>query len=353
MNDELLNIRIFDTDGEDHTVPAEILIHVLQCLQQSVFLIAMDNEGACFSQRARPSAEVRRTYALMCSLPASGSYALPLKLGDPSGNLFAPEKISAVAEKLESSLDSLASGAVSEFNRLFRSFDCRNKVAEAFRSLLPKPGAKWKLGFSRLMAKAHRPEIVLSAALHKHIPEFVRPTPAEEVAQTVTGYLHAMDFARHSITIHHPETQKQLDCYYDESLEISLVESRRELVQVTGTVILDDLGGIKQITDVESIDPVDLSDFILETIPYGNRNLKFKTPLILTPFLNDSMQLLCIENTDLNINVFAHTREQLIEELYQQIAALWLEYALEDDSKLTASAHELKKRLHSAIEEES
>jgi hypothetical protein len=351
MSKEELKIRIFDIDKDDHTVPAEVLIHVLQHLQQSVFLIAMDNEGVSISQRARPTADIRKTYTLRCSVPISGSYALPMVLGDPTGNMFASEKITSVAETLESSLDAVASGATAEFNKLFRSTDCRNKVAEAIKALLPKPGEQWKVGFSRAVLTIPRPEIILSAAIHKRIQELIRPIESEVVPQTVNGYLHAMDFAKHSITIQHPETQKQLECYYDESLEIALVENRRELVQVTGTVVLDVEGGIKEIIAVESIEAVDMSDFVIDSIPYLNGMLKSKVSLVFTPTLNDSKQLLCIENGDLGIDVFASTREQLFEELQEQIGALWLEYALEVDEKLTPSALELKRHLFAAFAE--
>jgi hypothetical protein len=351
MTREKLNIRIFDIDDDDHTVPAEVLINVLKHLQHSVFLIAMNNENTNISERARPNAEIRKKYALRCSIPVSGSYAQPLTLGDPTGDLFAQEKISQVAESLEASLEAIASGATESFNRLFHSNDCRNRVAESIKNLLPKAGQKWKVGFSRLMSMA-RPEVVLSSTIHKHIQEMIRPVESEVVPQTVNGLLHAMDFAKKSITILHPETQKHLECFYEESLEIELVENRRELVQVTGTVVKGINDEIKEIVDVESIEAVDLSDFVIENIPFNGGLLKLKSSLVLKPFLNDSKQLLCIEHNELGINVFAFTRENLLEELQEQLAALWIEYALEDDAKLTNSARELKHFLLAAFEED-
>jgi hypothetical protein len=348
MSLENLKIRIFDIDDEDHTVPADILINVLKHLQQSVFLIAMDNENSNISERARPSADIKKKYTLRCSIPKSGSYDLPLTLGDISGDLFAPEKISLVAQNLESAFDAVASGAIKIFNNLFHSIDCRNRVAESIKNLLPKAGENWKVGFSR-PSKVSKPEIVLSAAIHKHIQEMIRPIESEVVPQAVNGYLHAMDFAKRSITILHPITQKHLNCFYDESLEIELVESRRELVQVTGTVILDNADEIKEIVDVESIVPVDLSDFVIESVPFKAGILTLKTPLVLKPTLNESKQLLCIEHESLGINVFAFTREKLLDELNEQIAALWIEYVLEDDAKLTPSAVELKRHLFAAF----
>ena len=348
---EEITIRIFDIDGDNHTVPADVLIHILQQLQHSVFLIAMDSEGITISERVRPNADFRKKYMLRCSIPVSGSYALPLVLGDSTGDIFAPERINTVAKTLEASLDAIASGSADTFNKLFHSNDCRNRVADTVRSLLPKTGEQWKFGFSRKKSIAKHPEIVLSAIMHKNIQELVRPIPQETVPQNVNGFLHAMDFAKHTITILYPATHRQLECYYEESLEIALVENRRELVQVIGNVVLDDSGNIKEIIDVESIEAVDLSDFIIESIPYKKGCLKPKKHLVFTPFLNDSKQLLCIENSDLGINVYAYTREQLLDELQEQISALWIEYALEDDTNLTSMALELKMQILSTFDE--
>ena len=108
---------------------------------------------------------------------------------------------------------------------------------------------------------------------------------------------------------------------------------------------------IKQIIAVESIEPIDLSDFVIDSFPYGDNTIKFRTPLILAPFLNESKQLMCLENDTLGINVFAFTREQLLEELQEQLSALWFEYAIAEDEKLTPKALQLKRNLHDAIEE--
>lgn len=350
MPHEKLNIRIFDTDGDDNSVPAEVLINILGHLQQSVFLLAMDNENVDICERARPNVDIRKRYTLRCSVPVPGSYAQPIAFGDPAGDLFAQEKISTVANNLELSIDAIATGATEAFNKLFHSIDCRNRFAEQIKCFLPKPGQNWKVGFSRLTAQK-RPEIVLSASIYKHIQEMIRPVESVVVPQTVNGLLHAMDFVKHSITILHPVTSKYLECFYDESLEIELVENRRELVQVTGTVILDNADEIKQIVDVESILSVDLSEFVIENIPFNDGVLKLKAPLILKPFLNESKQLLCIEHNELGINVFAFTREKLLEELQEQISALWLEYAIEDEAKLTPAAIDLKKHLRAVFEE--
>ncbi len=351
MSQERFDLRLFDTDRDENTIDSEVLIQVLNGLQKAVQLIAMDNEGIEVRERAKASAEIKRTYVLKCGIPRIGSYALPLQLGDPSGSLFAPQKIQDVAGKLEICAESIASGLQESLKGIFRSTECKYRVVEAFKSLLPKPGAQWKIGLSRTVASRPSNEIVLTAATQKNVKEFLVHRQDTTVPQTVTGYLHAMDFAKRLISIQYPETQKILQCSYDESLEIALIENRRDLVQVTGKVVLFEDGQIKEIIEVEDISAVDLSDFTVTEVPFKKGKLRFKKPLVLKPDQSESLQLLCLQSTGLGIDVSASTRTGLLDEIEEQIRALWIEYARESDSNLTEPAKELKKRLLEAIEE--
>lgn len=96
---------------------------------------------------------------------------------------------------------------------------------------------------------------------------------------------------------------------------------------------------------------LDLSPFELQEVDLENSRLRFREPLVLKPFLDGSSQLLVIENEDWELSVFAPTREQLWEELREQIAMLWREYAQEDDDVLSPPALTFKRYLLRHIEE--
>jgi hypothetical protein len=68
-------------------------------------------------------------------------------------------------------------------------------------------------------------------------------------------------------------------------------------------------------------------------------------PLVLEPALDDSKQLMCVEDQVLGISTFAQTRAALLSELSEQLAMLWLEFAHADDSELDVPARLMKKAL--------
>ena len=70
-----------------------------------------------------------------------------------------------------------------------------------------------------------------------------------------------------------------------------------------------------------------------------------RQPLRLEPFLSDDEQLLRLQHPELDIDVFAPTRTELLNELREQLAMLWSEYAREEDAALSTAARQLKQTL--------
>ena len=101
-------------------------------------------------------------------------------------------------------------------------------------------------------------------------------------------------------------------------------------------------GHPRRIVEVSRIEELDLSPFVVtEFVP----NVPLLEPLRLEPILTEDQQLLRLQNEELDIDVFAPTRTELLHELRGQIAMLWQEFALEDDEALSAPAQALKQRL--------
>jgi hypothetical protein len=130
-----------------------------------------------------------------------------------------------------------------------------------------------------------------------------------------------------------------------------LYEKRRDLIQVTGRVLLDDNGLPKQIIDVTDIRDLDLSALSIDMINHGVVTLKALDNLSYEPVLDETKQLQCIEHPKLGIYVYAPTRGALLAELQEQIGMLWVEYARARDDELDAPARMLKKELLSRFGE--
>lgn len=97
---------------------------------------------------------------------------------------------------------------------------------------------------------------------------------------------------------------------------------------------------------------LDLSPWRCEYVDCGAYRLRFLTPLELSPTLDDSEQLICLEDEDLAIHLFAPTVEELREALDEEIEALWRHYAEANDAELSPAAQRLKQRLLKRIRRE-
>ena len=106
----------------------------------------------------------------------------------------------------------------------------------------------------------------------------------------VTGELTHINFKEHKLTIIYPPISKELECLYDEALEDLLYERRRDLIQVTGRVLLDEQGSPKKIIDVTDISDVDLSPLEISVARHGALHLRVTPPISAEPSLDDSKQ---------------------------------------------------------------
>ena len=341
---EAINIRIFETT-EGSVVDAEVLARILQAMQRAVHILAMDEIGIDPASPGYVPQNIQRTFPVRCLVPERGSFSLPLQIGNLD-DLTIPETAQNIMGRLMACMKGLVSDDPTPYTDQVRNGRFRVRLLDTFRTMLPKPGATWKLGISRPEAK----EIILSSECVQHVSSLKeRLHHREIVTQTITGNLQAMDFEAHKITILHPESNRELECFYNEEIEPELWETRRGLVQVTGIVVVDEQGTPSKIQDVKNIQPLDLSDFDIRDVPYEGFVLLFHAPLRLTPELTDSKQYMILRHEPLDIDVIAPTREELLTELYEQIGVLWREYAKEDDANLTPSARELKQRLLNAL----
>jgi hypothetical protein len=94
----------------------------------------------------------------------------------------------------------------------------------------------------------------------------------------------------------------------------------------------------------------DLSPIIMREVHGAYLTLRFKQSVELIPFMDESGELVCVEDSVLGIEAFARTRGGLVYEIHQQFLMLWREYALEEDQYLSEPAIELKRNLKSRLE---
>lgn len=336
-----LSFHINPSDPQVHAVPATVLVQILENAQRAFELIGVQVEGREIRERARVSAATAKRFQLLCHIPESGSYAMPVTVGSSADLLVSElaEKAVGIFKDVMRHVSSRNAGLLAD---VLPDHRIRRRILESIKGMAPRSDAGWTLDF-------HDAENTAFATFDTETIPFVEATlvPPEqrEAARVVTGELTSIDFAARKVSIIYPPTSKILECLYEEAVEDLLYEKRRDFIQVTGRVLLDDQGIPKQIIDVTDIRDLDLSPLAVPWVRTGALSLKPTTPMSLDVELDETKQLLYVMQPDLGIDAFAQTRETLLAELQEQLAMLWNEYALAADDELDEPARQMKQAL--------
>jgi len=342
-------LRMIGQEMDNAEVPVHLLVRTLSGLQQIVYLLAASVGNKTIGSRFRISTELQQLYTLKCKIPQLGSYVIPLVL-EPSINsqitLFI--NYETIWEKINYLLLGIFQNNINEIINILPDSKIRNKVLNELRNFIPKAGEGWELGF----CSPDSNEVILTDKQNHYIGEWLNIDNREDEIMTVTGELVSIIFDKYKFVIKYPPTNQEIDCFYKEELEVPLMDNRRELIQVTAKYTLNDEGHPTKLTDVTKIEPVDLSPILLKEVSWDNSNLRLKNPIQLTPYMDEeSHQLYVVEEPRIGLYVFAYTRENLMDEINEQITMMWEEYAKADSEDLTEDANQLKITLLESIEE--
>ena len=343
----IATIRLTNDDDGIHEVPVEVLARTLSGMQQLVYLIATAQEQRQIRTRFRLSQEIQQRYSLSCRIPEPGSYAQPIILGSGSVDSSLFTNYSELLSKVETLFISIQTGSLDPLFDVFPDGKVRNRALREVRKLLPKPGEGWKFGFRQ----GDRPEVLLvsDSAVAVIDRELAQDTP-EDTVMTITGELIRIDFDKRTVVLRYPSTRQEIECVYVDELEETMIENRRGLMQATGQFTLDDEGNPTKLTDVTQLEPVDLSPISLKVVHWSDREFRFRQPFTLSPSLDEeSQQLYVVEDANLTLLAYAQTREQLIQEIGEQIAFIWDAYVIASEDDLASDALRLRQRLSEVI----
>ncbi len=341
------SFHIESGEPQGDVVPASVLVQILQNAQQAFELIGVHVEGRSINQRARVSAAVSQRFQLVCQLPQPGCYALPVTVGSVSDR-FAQEQADKAFHVFHELMERVSNRTSDGLEQILPDERVRRRVLEAVKGMAPRAGAKWHVSL-------HDSDDTRFATFDAETIPFVQkilvPAEQREAARVVTGELTHINFKEHKLTIIYPPTSKELECIYDEALEDLLYERRRDLIQVTGRVVLDEQGSPKKIIDVTDISDIDLSPLEISAVRHSTLHLHVAPSITVEPSLDESKQLLCFEYPEFDLLAFASTRESLLAEVQAHLAMLWQEYALAPDDGLDGQALNLKQALLARMSE--
>lgn len=343
------SFHIEGRDREAHRAPAAVLVRLLQNAQLAFDLIGVHVEGREIKRRARIPATTSQRFQLICEIPQTGSYAMPVTVGQANG-LFDLDfgLVKRAYDVFRSLVHAVSAHDGAGVAAALPNERIRRRVLESVKAMAPQAESNWKLS---LHDEADAEFANFDAGTPAFVDSILITEEQREAGRVITGELKSIDFAERRLTLIYPPTSKELACIYDEDIEDMLYARRRDLIQVTGRVLLDDEGAPRQIIDVTDIRDLDLSPLVLDTIHFGGLHIQASPPLSVEPKLDETQQLLCVEQGDLEIDVFASSRELLVAELNEQLAMLWREYALSPDTELDGKARILRQTLRARFAE--
>jgi hypothetical protein len=339
-------LAIVGTETTGHTVPAEVLVRALDGLQQIVYLLAAADEGRPIGERFAKTEHFKERYALRCGVPRASSYAVPLGLD--MNRLLLPGGLGATP--LERALDvfrAAAHGAWGDLMRLVPDPKYSPRVLAVLQAMLPRPGDRWGVALT-----IGADQVTLDVKTYRAVRRQVAPDGVEDAVMTVTGDLVRVDFDKSRIVLRYAPTGQEIPCYCEEAVLGALVQDWYLPIQVTGRFTLDRGGNIRKLTHVTRVETIDLSPMTFDRVEWDGRQLAIDPPLTLKPTMDEeSGQLYVLRDPALSIHVFARSREQVADELAEQMLFQWDTYAHESPDRLTPGAQWLRSSLLSRVQE--
>jgi len=316
-------------------------------MQQLALLFAAARESRPVSVRFKPSSDLNQRFSLRCGVPSTGSYVLPIELIDQSAqrSLFSPDELLVEIKEfiLAVSIDDKQRAS-----EILPDSGYRERALREIRAFSPTQGEGWSASF----VVGDTTGVSLNGRLSKNIHDWLEIGLAEQATMAVIGKLIRINFDENKLFIRLPVSGRQLECSYLPEAEVDLLESRRDLIQVTGEFVVDDEGLPLRLTAVSRIEPVNLSPLIFTRIEHGETVLRLKPPLEVLPYLDEETQQFFVASEEsLDLHAIAETRSALADEIAHHLVFAWAAYAKENDDALTLKAAELAKSLRQRLSE--
>lgn len=358
MSEASAMLHIHTGDDSLHEISAELLCQFVENLQKLTYLIAAAKSGMGNRKRIFGTAEFSEEYQIVCALPKAGSYVLPFKIRNAAHPFL--DESAGVFSAMMAAFAGIAAGDISRTVLPDLSPENRARFARCMSKFVPKNGSSWRVTIDtdKRMTINGVPEVFEFSRELTERAEKVLNAPVEipEESMSVIGELVSVNFESNSLVVRNYATHRQMECLYRPEVVDQILQNRSGGVQVTGKFTLDDEGNPKKLTDVTLIVAVDLSRIVVSSFFAGGKTIvcAANKDVSFVPKLDEeTRQMFVVERDDLGVEVYASTRDELVEELKEQLAVNWLEYALAEDSELTETALAVKRNLLAHYSEEA
>jgi hypothetical protein len=339
----------YEAEGS-HALPAQNLVQALEGLQRTIHLVAMMKEGREVKTRARVTRDIEERFQLHCETPTAGSFYQPTFIAEKGERLFSLDDTREVAQITRNLLISIAKGDEQVFKQTVVDSAFRAPIIASLGKMFGGQGAHYRLSVEDKAGNV----IVESGSATDALERLRQSRLSPGTHSIVTGYFNKVDFKERKLSLLIPSTGRLISCLYEDDIEPTLLENARDLIQVVGTIELDEDGNPHRITDVQEVHPVNTDAIdIIEILPDYLKANELNN-LRVSVELSEDKQTYFARLDELGIEHAAYTRSDLIDSLEAELDFLWRNVAREEDNKLAPKAAFLKvelKRLFKEISE--
>lgn len=319
--------------------PAEAVIASLNALQRMVHIIGMRAEGRGLGQRLKPTAKVKREYAVICRAPQFGSHLQPIDIASQSG---AHTSATAVARgKLLAALKAFDSG---EDDKIVAALpDARERwfLADAAKGLIPDPNS----GLRVTLRDGKMGRFAFSADRARDAIERFRAGPVPEAdEEEIVGKVQSINFTQTLLVIK-PSASRAVRMDYPLQLEPMLEHNKRERLRLLGRPKLNNAGDITSFTELTSIGEVESRLDPIVEFTSGGQRVGSSRPLSIPATFDYESRLFIFTDPSLGIDAYSDQYDTLRDVVLEELDVVWRNYAMAPASELAPDALLLKKAL--------
>lgn len=291
-------------------------------------------------------------FKLKCRQSGQGSYQIPVDLelpqkSDliPDDNLGSDELLGGFKRFFELSVSMVANARVEDFRETFPERSNAKRVIEAIDALSPVDNGK----FTIRRSSGKLPTLLDfdrdRSNLAKISKEF-RDAPNETLQPqelTVIARVEAVDIVGGTYrarTVDGLSFSGQIDRDFDEGA----LSYDPNLIEVNGVFEVDEDEQLHALKEVKHNRRVNLEPIEITELNVNNELLKADPPLKYAVDFLDSDSCYVLDG-DLGLSLFAFSRNELESVLIESLQSWWLNYAIEDESKLSPSAMRIRATL--------
>jgi hypothetical protein len=319
--------------------PVDAVIASLQALQRMVYIIGMRSEGRHLSERLKPTAKVKREYSIICRAPKHGSHIQPFNVASLSG-AFTPAAVLA-RETLLKTLKAFDSGDEAAVELALPNARERWFMAKAAQGLVPseesglevtvRAGSKGPFNFK---AERARPLLTMYNTMK----------PPEVDEEVLAGKLKAIDFTRTILTIK-PSHDPAVRLDYPLQLEEWLKANVRKKLKFVGCPRINQKGDVSSFQTIDSVSELEPSLAPIEEFMMGNSTIKANRPLSIPVTVEWDERLFIFQDAAIGIDAYANAYNDLRQSILDELAVLWRNYAMAEDTELDLEAQAVKQAL--------